>query len=286
MPLDRLDALLQRFTVEARVFHTGALCGTHDFDETPGVGYLHLVKRGPCTIHNPGRKTVEVEEPSLVFYPTGTGHRFVTDARTGADLACASVRFGGGAANPIVQSLPPFFVIPISAMPNLGPALKLLFAEAFGAQCGRQAAANRLFEVVVIQVLRFAMVEGRTSSGMLAGLSHPGLARAIVAMHERPGHAWSVEDLASKAGMSRSRFAVEFRDVVGITPGAYLTGWRITVARELLRSGRPLKLVAEEVGYASAPALSRAFRVTTRQSPREWKRDTAAWGNMREGRSS
>jgi len=76
--------------------------------------------------------------------------------------------------------------------------------------------------------------------------------------------------------MSRSRFADEFRSVVGITPGNYLTGWRITVARELLKSGRPLKLVAEDVGYASAPALSRAFRATTRQSPREWKRAAAA----------
>jgi AraC-like DNA-binding protein len=275
MPLDRLDALLQRFNVEARVFHTGALCGTHDFDETPGVGYLHLMKSGPCTIHNPRHKAIHVEEPSLVFYPAGMGHRFVTDARTGADLTCASVRFGGGAANPIVQSLPPFFVIPISAMPNLRPALELLFAEAFGAQCGRQAAANRLFEVVVIQVLRFAMVEGRTSSGMLAGLSHPGLARAIVAMHEAPAHGWSLEDLAGKAGMSRSRFAEAFREAVGMTPGAYLTGWRITVARELLKAGRPLKIVAEEVGYASGPALSRAFRATTRQSPREWRQEVA-----------
>lgn len=271
MALDRLDALLQRFNVEARVFHTGALCGTHDFDETPGVGYLHLLKSGPCVIHNPRRKPVRLEEPALIFYPEGMGHRFVTPARTGADLACASVRFGGGAGNPVLQALPRFFLVPISAIPNLGPALDLLFAEAFGAQCGRQAAANRLFEVVVIQVLRHAMAEGRTSTGMLAGLSHPGLARAIVAMHEDPAQPWSLETLAEKAGMSRSRFAEHFREVVGTTPAAYLTGWRITVARELLRAGRPLKLVANEVGYASAPALSRAFRATTRQSPRAWK---------------
>lgn len=275
MALDRLDALLQRFSLEARVFHTGTLCGTNDFDGSRGVGYLHLLRSGPLVIHNPRQKAVEVTQPSIVFYPAGMDHRFVTDARTGAQLACASLSFGGGAANPIVQSLPPFSVIPLASFATLGPSLELLFTEAFGGGCGRQAALNRLFEVVIIQVLRFAMTEGRTSTGMLAGLADPRLARAIVAMHEKPAHPWGLEELAAKAGMSRSRFADEFREVVGLTPGSYLTGWRITVARELLRSGRPLKLVAEEVGYASGPALSRAFRVTTKQSPREWKK--AAW---------
>lgn len=272
MPVDRLDALLRRFTLEARVFHTGALCGTHDFDAEPGVGHLHLLKRGPLTIHNARGRATELGEPALIFYPAAMDHRFVSDRERGADLVCASVRFGGGAANPVVQSLPPFFVVPVAALPGLAPSLDLLFAEAFGGQCGRQAAVNRLFEVVIIQVLRFAMVEGRTSTGMLAGLAHPGLARALVAMHEKPARAWSLEALALQAGMSRSRFAAEFREVVGLTPGNYLTGWRITVARDLLRKGRPLKVVAAEVGYASAPALSRAFRATTRQTPREWKR--------------
>lgn len=272
MPVDRLDALLQRFTLEARVFHTGLLCGTHDFDSEEGVGHLHLLRRGPLTIHNPRGKAVQVEEPSLVFYPSPMDHRFVTDRERGAELVCASVRFGGGAANPIVQSLPPFFVVPVSAMPNLSPALELLFAEAFGGQCGRQAAVNRLFEVVVIQVLRFAMVEGRTSTGMLAGLAHPGLAKAIVAMHDKPAHPWSLEELAGRADMSRSRFAEIFRDTVGLTPGNYLAAWRITVARELVKKGRPLKLVAADVGYASAPALSRAFRAMAGQTAREWKK--------------
>ncbi len=275
MPLDRLDALLQRFSLQARVFHTGALCGTNDFDDR-GMGYLHLLRRGPLTIHNPRGKTVRLTEPSILFYPVGMNHRFVSDRETGADLACASVQFAGGMTNPIVQSLPPFTAIPISSLPNLAPALDLLFAEAFCGDCGRQAALNRLFEVVIIQVLRFAMTEGRTSTGMLAGLADPRLARAIVAMHEEPAHPWSLEELASKAGMSRSRFAEEFREVVGLTPGNYLTAWRITVARELLRTGHSVKRVAEEVGYASSPALSRAFRTTTRQSPRQWKRDAAS----------
>lgn len=270
MPLDRLDALLSRFRLEARVFHSGLLCGTHAFDEQ--AGYLHFIRRGPVRVHHAAGKSFTVEEPSAILYAAPTHHRFVCpDA--GADLVCATVRIGEpGAANPIVASLPPCTVIPLSAMGTLGPALELLFAEAFGQSCGRLAAVNRLFELAVIHVLRFAMVEGRTNTGMLAGLSDPGLARAIVAMHEKPGREWTLEELASRAGMSRSRFAATFHDTVGMTPGNYLAGWRVTVAQDLLRKGRPLKVVANEVGYASPVALSRVFKAKVGCSPREWSK--------------
>jgi AraC-like DNA-binding protein len=89
-------------------------------------------------------------------------------------------------------------------------------------------------------------------------------------MHGSPAHPWSLDELASRAGMSRSSFANLFQDKVGLTPGSYLVGWRITLAQDLLRKGKPLKLVAEEVGYAGPPALSRAVRAMTNQSPREW----------------
>lgn len=272
MPIDRLDALLSRFRLEARLFHSGLLCGSHDFDAD--TGHLHLIRRGPVRIHHGAGKPFTVSEPSAVLYAAPMHHRFVCDTKTGADLVCASVRIGeAGAANPIVTSLPPCTVIPLSTMDTLGPALELLFAEAFGQSCGRLAAVNRLFEIAVIHVLRFAMVEGRTNTGMLAGLSDPGLAKAIVAMHEKPGHEWTLEELAGRAGMSRSRFASAFHDIVGLTPGNYLAGWRVTVAQDLLRKGRPLKVVANEVGYGSPVALSRVFKAKVGRSPREWMAD-------------
>ena len=270
MALDRLDALLSRFPMQARLFHSGLLCGSHEFDTD--TGYLHVVRRGPVKIHHAAGKAITITEPSVVLYPAPLQHRFVCDKTEGADLVCASVRIGDSLAhNPIVTSLPPCVVIPLPALPNMGPTLELLFAEAFGANCGREAAVNRLFELAIIHVLRFAMGEGRTSTGMLAGLSDPALARAIVAMHEKPGHEWTLEDLARKAGMSRSRFAAAFHETVGLTPGSYLAGWRVTVAQDLLRKGRPLKVVANEVGYGSPVALSRAFRAKTGRSPREWR---------------
>jgi AraC-like DNA-binding protein len=89
-------------------------------------------------------------------------------------------------------------------------------------------------------------------------------------MHAEPSRNWSLEELAATAGMSRARFAVRFRDTVGMTPGSYLGEWRLGVAQSLLRKGKPVQLVADIVGYGSASALSRAFRAQVGLSPTEW----------------
>jgi AraC-like DNA-binding protein len=90
-------------------------------------------------------------------------------------------------------------------------------------------------------------------------------------MHGRPEHAWSLEELAHLAGMSRARFAVHFRRVVGATPFDYLTDWRIGIAQIMLRKGETLKLVAPSVGYASSTALTRVFSQRVGLSPAEWR---------------
>ena len=90
------------------------------------------------------------------------------------------------------------------------------------------------------------------------------------AMHAEPARAWSLEDLAATAGMSRARFAAKFRETVGMTPGRYLGEWRLCVAQSLLHQGKPVQLVSYFVGYGSTSALSRAFRAHTGQTPTEW----------------
>ncbi|BAV47103.1 AraC family transcriptional regulator [Mesorhizobium loti] len=87
-------------------------------------------------------------------------------------------------------------------------------------------------------------------------------------MHEAPKKPWKLEDLADVAGMSRTRFADHFRTLVGLTPIEYLTVWRMTIARQLLSKGKPVKSVAAQVGYDSAAAFSRVFSRVTGQPPR------------------
>ncbi len=139
-------------------------------------------------------------------------------------------------------------------------------------RCGRQALVDRLFEVVLIQVLRHQMEHGQVRSGMLAGLSHAKLRLALIAMHEQPAEEWPLESLADVAGMSRTVFADSFRDTVGCTPGAYLQSWRVSLTQQALRQGRALKMIAGEVGYGSEAALSRAFKAQIGVTPTEWRK--------------
>lgn len=273
MAFDRLDTLLQRFSVNARMFNAGALCGITDFVPEPGQGQLHLVRRGRVDIcHAGAQEGIAVNGPSLLFYPRPTAHRLVTNATTGADLVCAHVRFNDGAGNPLTDALPAFVAMPLAELEGTSAVLEVLFAEAFGQQCGRRSVVNRLFEVVLIQILRQLLRTGSADVGLLAGLGHPQLARSLVAIHGRPAQAWSLESLADEAGLSRSAFAHLFRKTLGLTPGEYLLQWRMGIAQDWLRKGRSLKWIVAEVGYGSEAALSRAFKACCGVSPREWKR--------------
>ena len=279
MAVDRLQGLLQRFSVSARLFHSGALCGINDFEEN-GQGQLHLVRRGPLEVRHAG-ESHRITEPSLLFYPRPLAHRFISDPEVGADMACANLAFGGvasaavgGAADsPIARALPAFTCLPLAELRGAEAVLDLLFEEAFAQRCGRQAVVDRLFDVVlVLLLLRHLHDRGRLGGGPLAGLGHPPLAKALVAMHDQPARPWTLESLAATAGMSRSRFAELFADVVGQPPAAYLASYRITLAQQALQRGDRLDRIAQQVGYGSAAALSRAFTAACGLSPREWLR--------------
>jgi transcriptional regulator GlxA family with amidase domain len=121
-----------------------------------------------------------------------------------------------------------------------------------------------------VLLLRVAIDQQLVKRGVLNGLGDARLSKAISAMHERPEQAWTLEELAQIAGMSRPRFAVHFREVVGATPFDYLTDWRIGVAQDLHRKSEPLKMVAPAVGYSGSTALSRVFSDRVGLSPMEW----------------
>jgi transcriptional regulator GlxA family with amidase domain len=161
-------------------------------------------------------------------------------------------------------------VVALNALPELAPALELLFAEASSQSAGRQTALDHLFEYVLVLLIRSALKERLLESGVLSGLADERLGRAIEAMHKHPEAPWSLEELAQRAGMSRARFAARFRQVVCTTPFDYLTDWRLGVTQTMLRKGSSLKLIAATVGYANATALTRVFTKRLGISPSDW----------------
>lgn len=268
---DRLIALLKCFELHARVFQAGPFCHTSEFYGDAELGYIHVVKKGTLRVESPDHPTLLIDEPSVFFYMNPTQHRLIP-ATPNVETVCASLAFGVGLSNPLARALPDVMVIRLQEMPGLELSLKLLFQEADEAHCGRQAVLDRMMEVVFIQLLRDAMDQQRLQVGLLAGLADPRLTKAINAMHDSPARAWSLEDLASVSGMSRARFAAHFHDVVGMTPGYYLSEWRVSIAQSWLRQGKPVQWVSDTVGYGSASALSRAFRAHVGLSPTEWLR--------------
>lgn len=272
MTMDRLSSLLHHFNLHASTFHRGGFCGTSSHGEHEPHGYIHLLRAGRMSFREGDGRELRLEEPSLMLVARPRLHWMSASEADGAELVCATLAFDGGIDNPLSRALPGAIVKPLRELPSLSGCLDWLFAEAEGEDCGRELVLNRLFELMVIQLLRHLMNSRELASGMMAGLAEPRLARALNQLHERPEHGWSVAELAALAGMSRASFAAHFHLVVGATPADYLVGWRVSLAQKRLREGRPMALIADEVGYESPSALARAFRRKVGASPSEWLR--------------
>lgn len=275
--IDRLSTLLELFRAHTRVFHTGPLCGVTTFAAQPGRGFLHVLRHGEMQVTHQAPDgtlvTRQVDEPSLVFYPRPLEHAFHNAPTEDSDFACATFEFEGGRTHPLVRTLPPVLVLPLDAVASLEPALDLLFSEIDNVRCGNRLLADRLFEIVLIQLFRWILDhtdELALPAGLLSGLSDERLARTLIALHEHPGRPWTLESMAREAGMSRSSFAARFKELVGQPPAEYLTHWRLTIAQDRLRSGASVGRTATELGYATPAAFSRAFTQALGASPRAW----------------
>ena len=184
----------------------------------------------------------------------------------------------GAAAKVLLSPLPPVIVVgpgPDSAV--VAWTLDQIAAELRTPRPGSALSIAHLSHVLLLQAMRQHLTSSDVARGTwLAALSDPRIARAVAALHDDPGHAWTVEGLAGKAGMSRTTFAVRFRDATGRTPMAYLTDWRMLLAAKRLASTNdPVAKIAAEVGYASESAFTVAFRRAKGRTPRQYARGGA-----------
>jgi AraC family transcriptional regulator, alkane utilization regulator len=154
-------------------------------------------------------------------------------------------------------------------------SLRYLISEATAPGPGNRAVLARLTEFLFMQVLRWQLryaADGRT--GWLAGLNDAQIGRALTLLHAEPARAWTVEELAREAAMSRAMLAKRFVELVGESPMQYLAAWRMHLARHLLReSTLAMGEIATRVGYESEAAFNRAFRRLVGRPPATWRRD-------------
>ena len=207
-----------------------------------------------------------------------------------------AVHFGGGGVSttiiggkftfdktnsqPLTDLLPPLVHVRADRAQTtpLQDTLHLLASEAAQPGVGSELVLKRLADVLLIQVIRVHVASGAgEKTGWLRALSDQQIGAALRSMHEKLGQSWTVADLASAAGMSRSAFAVRFKEIVGETPLEYLTRWRIYKAAMLLREDRQkLMEVANSIGYSDG-AFNKTFKRIMGVTPGEYRRNGPAF---------
>jgi AraC-like DNA-binding protein len=179
-------------------------------------------------------------------------------------LVSCTIGFEGPTAHPLLDLLPDCLLVRKADQsdPSLPTLLDIMAREVSQTRIGTSTVMARLADVVVTLIIR-AWIETRRSDlqGWLAGVRDPNIGLALAQIHRKPGHPWTVESLASVAGMSRSLFAERFTALMGQTPARYLLQWRIRLATMWIESHRmTVSEAAGRLGYASDAAFSRAFK--------------------------
>jgi AraC-like DNA-binding protein len=280
----------------------------------PGAEHLiayHVVVDGKCfaTLH--GGEPIPIEAGEVIVFIRGDQHVMSSTPDMRPDpappdliaAACAGqlplfINYGGdGAAsakfvcgylacdarpfNPLLDNLPPVIKAkdPQGADVGwLGQFIRFAMMESADKRAGGESVLAKLSELMFIEVVRRHLEElPPEQAGWLAGLRDPFVGKSLSLMHGAPAHNWTIEELARQAGLSRSVLAERFTDLVGTPPMQYLAKWRMQIASGLLSEGSAnLATVANEIGYESEAAFSRAFKKILGMPPSVWRRRVRA----------
>jgi AraC-like DNA-binding protein len=273
------------------------------------VVIFHMITEGDCFVELDGQPPLRLIAGDAVIFPQGDAHLMASQpglpAASGARLDAVLARrprqlaYGGGGATTrlvcgylacdarlaglLLAGLPRVVRVNVrgsNAGTWLEASVRYALSEARSPRPGGAGVLAKLAEVLFIEVLRLYMNEqGSGRTGWLAGVGDRIVGAALQALHRRPAHAWTLEELADEAAASRSVLAERFQHLVGISPMQYLTRWRMLLAANMLAgSNAPLSRIAEEIGYQTDTAFSRAFR-------REYGKPPAAWRKSRMGQA-
>jgi AraC-like DNA-binding protein len=263
-----------------------------------GRPFYCVVLDGAIRLAVDGREPMILEKGDFVLIPsafdfTASSLEPPRGKRETAHVALADgeVRHGNPSGPPDVRMLVGYCVFAspdasllVSLLPQLmhvrgeqrlSTLVGLVREESRERRPAREVILAHLLEVLLIEALR-STAGTSASPGLLRGLADERLAVAIRGMHESPTRAWTVAQLAKEAALSRSAFFERFTRAVGVAPIEYLLGWRMALAKDLLRRKEvTVAEVAEQVGYSSASTFSVAFTRHVGLPPTHYAREQA-----------
>jgi AraC-like DNA-binding protein len=259
----------------------------------------HILTEGRCYGGLVGEEQVELAPGDVLVFPHGDAHvmssgrgvRIGPDVHSfaparfpetvllgdqgprGASFVCGFLGCDRRPFNPLLAALPRR--MHMRGMSNGWHAsfARQLTEESQLGRAGADTVLNRMAELMFIEVLRRYLEDLPPGQrGWLAGLRDEVVSRVLTLLHGRPGHPWTLPELAREAASSRSSVAKRFALLVGQPPMQYLAQWRMQVAANLLaQSGAKVATIGAEVGYDSEAAFSRAFKKATGLAPGAWR---------------
>ena len=283
------------------------MCVEH-LPQAQHVVIYHLVTRGSCEVALAGEPPRSAQVGDLIIIPGGEVHSLGSDlSRPRADGArlivkrspdeAPHVRHGGGGEmtrivcgylacesslfSTILATLPHLMVVNMGNGPGgqwLMSSIQFSLAECAAPTAGAGTMLAKLSELMFVEAIR-RHIESLPpeQQGRLAGLRDRFVGKALALMHSKPAHAWTVDELADRVGLSRSALGERFTALIGQPPMQYLMHWRLQLAADLLHSSqRSITAIAADVGYESEAAFSRAFKRELGAAPAAWRRAPSA----------
>jgi AraC-like DNA-binding protein/mannose-6-phosphate isomerase-like protein (cupin superfamily) len=271
------------------------------------VSIFHLISAGECSVELATGEQRKISAGDILLMPFADTHKFwngrpaelaaaVDVVRPGRLKGMWNINHGGGGQEtrmicgfiessevlltPVFRTLPPLLVERTEddqASALIASTVRQIIVMTENAAPGTELMLGRLMELLFVEVVRrYAASLPPSAKGWFAALNEPVVGRALQFMHREPARRWTVDDLAHKAGSSRTVLAERFQAVLGQAPIEYLTSWRMQLAAERLRAGAEgLAVIAADVGYDSEAAFNRAFKRVTGVTPGRW-RDSAS----------
>ena len=308
---DVLDDILDTVELKAALYFWG------DFRPPFGLrvpqfenaARFHLNIAGECVVELADGQHVRLRAGDLVLVPNGAPHQilgmpddpsmtlseaYAVSGFTGdgpfllgdgppdaaCQLICGHFGFAAGADHPLLHAVPELLHITAAeraVQPLLDDLVRLISQRMIAGGAGAMASVTRLSEALFIEVLRIAAAKAPEMATLMRAITDPQIGQAFRLIHNDIARGWTVESLGSAVGMSRSRFAERFRELVGTTPMGYIAEWRLQRALHLLRGRKAsVKSVATQVGFQSAAAFTRAFAARFGHPPTHLNREPGA----------
>ena len=263
--------------------------------DTVDIPRFHIAMSGSCFVGSDNAEPVNIHHMEIVMLPSGRSHwiadqpgrQLISSLQAGdacelgnplfqqgkitQSLMCGMVHYDKASSHPILDSLPQ--VLHFQGLVSKDPIWKTVMLiesemQRTRGKCG--TIVDRLTEVLFLQLLNRYVHENKEMTGFLAALRDKRIHKALTLIHLDPNFNWSIASLGERVGMSRATLVRHFQSSVGLAPMAYILNWRMMKAYNLIKySNANLEQIAEQVGFASARTLSKAFQRQYSVTPSE-----------------